>query len=88
MKIDPKNSFFRSLKKVAGPALKEEVEQVIEMVKKAPTIHEIPNLKKLKGYRICYRIKVGDYRIGVEIENSTVTLVTFGHRKDIYKSFP
>jgi mRNA interferase RelE/StbE len=42
--------------------------------------------KKLKG-EDAYRIRVGDYRIIYEIEDSIilVTVVSVGHRKNIYK---
>ena len=42
--------------------------------------------KKLKG-EDSYRIRVGDYRVIYEINDNTiiVTVVSVGHRKDIYK---
>jgi mRNA interferase RelE/StbE len=42
--------------------------------------------KKLKGVD-AYRIRVGDYRVIYEINDNTiiVTVVSVGHRKDIYK---
>ncbi|HOS72984.1 MAG TPA: type II toxin-antitoxin system RelE/ParE family toxin [Bacteroidales bacterium] len=42
--------------------------------------------KKLKG-EDAYRIRVGDYRVIYEIDNGKiiVTVVSVGHRKDIYK---
>ena len=42
--------------------------------------------KKLKGEE-AYRIRVGDYRVIYEIEEDKiiVTVVSVGHRKDIYK---
>jgi len=88
MNADPKKSFFRDLKKIIDPVLKAEVKQSILTVQKAQTIREIPNLKKLKGYRIHYRIKVNRYRIGVTIENDWVTFFRFLPRKEFYKFFP
>jgi mRNA interferase RelE/StbE len=42
--------------------------------------------KKLRG-EDAYRIRVGDYRVIYEIDNGKiiVTVVSVGHRKDIYK---
>jgi mRNA interferase RelE/StbE len=42
--------------------------------------------KKLKGEN-AYRIRVGDYRVIYEIEDSRiiVIIVSVGHRKDIYR---
>ena len=90
MNTDPQKAFFRDLKKITDPALKEEVEQVIETVKKAKSKKEIPKLRKVQGCKkgISYRIRVGDYRIGVTIVGDLVTFEVFKPRKDIYKFFP
>ena len=88
MKIDHKKSFFRDLKKEATPTLKAEVQNIIKTVKKAATMQDIPSLKKLKGYKIHYRIRVGGYRIGITIADEIVIFVAFGLRKDFYKRFP
>ena len=44
--------------------------------------------RKVKGEKKFYRIRVGDYRLGVKIEGETVTFIRFLHRKDIYRYFP
>ncbi|HEY4721787.1 MAG TPA: type II toxin-antitoxin system RelE/ParE family toxin [Anaerolineae bacterium] len=46
------------------------------------------NIKKLQGGTNYYRIRVGDYRVGLVVESDTVTFVRFLHRKDIYRYFP
>ena len=90
MITEARNSFLHDVKKIVSPTVKMNVEAAILSVKQANNIKDIPELKKLKGYKkdIFYRIAVGDYRIGVTIENDTVTFVTLRHRKDIYKFFP
>jgi len=35
-----------------------------------------------------YRIRVGDYRIGVKLEKDIIYFVVVEHRKDVYKTFP
>ena len=72
---DFRNSFGRDLKKIADRTLKAEIKPSILSVENAMTIGDIPELKKLKGYKkgIYYRIAVGDYRIGVTIEHDMVT---------------
>lgn len=47
-------------------------------------------VKKLTGYQTYYKIRVGDYRIGLQIDPNTQT-VEFQrvlHRRDIYRKFP
>ncbi len=40
-------------------------------------------VKKLKGSRNEYRLRVGDYRVLFELEGRTVTVYAVGNRKDI-----
>ena len=90
MNTDRQKAFLRNLKKIADPALKAEVEQVYEAVKAAKTMQEIPNLRKVEGCPkgISYRIRIGRYRIGVEIVDDMVTFRRFGHRRYFYNIFP
>lgn len=90
MKIAFKNSFLKALQKVKDPVLRDAIFEVITNAENSETLSNIPNLKKLKGYTIYYRIRLGNYRIGLKWDNAEQTLyfVTFDHRKDIYKNFP
>lgn len=90
MNIDIRKSFFRDLKKITDQTVKSEIEQTILVVKNAQSVKDIPELKKLKGIKkgIFYRIKVGDYRIGIAIEGNLVAFIRCMLRKDIYRFFP
>ena len=43
------------------------------------------NVKKLKGSRNQYRLRVGEYRVIFELEGRTLTVYNVGNRKDIYR---
>ncbi len=88
MKTGFKKSFLKELKKLKNKNLKNSIADSIIQVEAAENITQIRNLKKLIGYDVYYRMKVGDYRIGVKIEKGLVYFVTFEHRKDIYRNFP
>ena len=45
------------------------------------------NLKKLRRGKNFLRIRIGDYRIGLEIEGNTLIFVRILRRKEIYKYF-
>lgn len=81
-------SFYKSLDKLKENRLKLEVLAFIEIVKQAKTISEVPNIKKLKGFKDYYRFKFSAYRIGFQSKNNIVTLITIQHRKEIYRKFP
>jgi mRNA interferase RelE/StbE len=80
--------FYKDLDKITATPIKNSIADTIENVEIALSPAHITGLKKLKGYRNAYRIKMGDYRIGVFIEGSTVEFARIVHRKDIYKQFP
>jgi mRNA interferase RelE/StbE len=88
MKVEFKKSFLKELQKLKNKGLKNSIADCIVQVESAKNITQIKNIKKLEGYTLYYRIRVGDYRIGVKVENEIVYFAAFEHRKDIYKNFP
>ena len=61
---------------------------IIEELQKVSKPSEINNIKKLKGFKSAYRIKMGDYRIGFILENNLIKLSRIMNRKEIYRYFP
>jgi mRNA interferase RelE/StbE len=88
MRVAFKKSFLKELKKLEDKTLKTAIYNSILQVEDADSLEQVKNLKKLKGYDVYYRIRVGDYRLGLKIESSMVYFVVVEHRKDIYKRFP
>lgn len=88
MNLEFKASFVRDLKKIKDKNLKGRVQEVIEAFEQAHSLQEIENVKKLKGNDRYYRVRIGDYRIGLAVEKDVVTFVRLLHRKDVYRYFP
>lgn len=88
MKVEFLAKFSKDLDRLTLQEVKDDVLTTIENVEQARKIADIQNLKKLKGSKIAYRIRIGDYRIGLFIEHNTVEFARVVHRKDIYKLFP
>ena len=87
MKTEFRKSFEKDLKNIKDPNLLERVKSVIEEIENAVTVQEINNLKMMKTANNHYRIRVGNYRIGISVNNDLVTLVRILHRKEIYRYF-
>jgi mRNA interferase RelE/StbE len=68
--------------------IKHLVGKTIELVERAQHTQEIKTIKKLRASESHYRIRIGDYRIGLILEDDTFIFVRFLHRKDLYKYFP
>ena len=88
MRVQYLSKFSKDLDKINLPAVKKSILNVIEEVKAADSINQIGNVKKLVGFKSAYRIRVGQYRIGVFVEKNLVQFARIAHRKDIYKLFP
>lgn len=89
MNFEFKKSFAKDLKKKAhGRKLCSHVQEIIQEVANTESFYKIKNLKKLKAKGNYYRIRLGDYRIGLKIEEGTVIFVRFLHRNEIYRYFP
>jgi mRNA interferase RelE/StbE len=81
-------SFARDLRRIREKQLRQRAKDVINEVKDASDISQVRSLKKLQGWDTYYRIRLGDYRIGIEIVDEEVIFVRFLHRRDIYRRFP
>ena len=88
MEIAFEASFGRDLKRIKDRQLLPRVQQVIEEIKMATELSHVRNLSKMQGYDTYYRIRIGDYRMGIEVVAERVILVRILHRKDIYRNFP
>jgi mRNA interferase RelE/StbE len=88
MKTLYEKSFGRDIKKIKNKRLLKQVQKAISQVEVAASLADVPNVKKLEGYGAFYRIRVGEYRIGIEILEGQVIFVCFLNRKDIYRYFP
>lgn len=64
MKAHFKASFPRDLQRIRDKATLKRVQEAIEQVEQARSLQEITNLKKQKGGRNYYRIRVGEYQLG------------------------
>ncbi|EMS77157.1 MULTISPECIES: type II toxin-antitoxin system RelE family toxin [Desulfotignum] len=93
MKTIFKKSFAGDLKKRKNDSdFTQRVKEVIQEVEKAENILDITDLKKLTNENIYYRIRTGNFRIGIKIvsveSETAVVFVRALHRKDIYRKFP
>ena len=80
--------FSKDLDKIDQSVVKAGIIRAIKRVETANSLSEIPQTKKLSGHKSAYRIRVGDYRIGIFFTGQIVQFARVVHRKDIYKLFP
>jgi mRNA interferase RelE/StbE len=76
--------FEKDLKNISDKNLLKKIKSTIEEIRKTDKLSSISNLKKLRGYETFYRIRIGDYRIGIEIIEDCVIFTRVLHRKEVY----
>ena len=89
MKVHYRKKFLKQLSKIPSN-FRSKIEEFV--FKKLPlsSISESGKLEKLTGYKNFYKVRFGDYRLGIESKNKDGSLVIriVMHRKEIYKYFP
>ncbi|MGP8216669.1 MAG: type II toxin-antitoxin system RelE family toxin [Bacteroidia bacterium] len=88
MKVLFEKKFLKDIEAVNEKKVKQQVESVISEMGKAQQLGVLKNLKKMKGHKTAYRIRIGNYRLGLFYENNTIVCTRLLNRKDIYKYFP
>lgn len=89
MKTAFRKSFQRDLKSLKkNREMLGRIREKIEEVESIDALQDLPSIKKLSGGDAFYRIRVGDYRIGIAVEQDTVVFVRCLHRREIYRYFP
>lgn len=64
------------------------VMDALDTLDEAETFADIPNLKALQGYKNYFRIRVGNWRIGLFWDGELFQIQDVGKRGDFYKRFP
>jgi mRNA interferase RelE/StbE len=88
MQIEFTKKFGKQIEKCLDNSIRARLLKVIDTILKAENLSDIKNIKKLKGHNNFYRLKIGDYRIGLVLEDNLVIFAAFDHRSNIYKYFP
>jgi mRNA interferase RelE/StbE len=79
MLIEFKKTFEKDLIDILDADLYQKIQQVIAEVETAENLREISNVKKLQGEAYYYRIRVGDYRVGIKLNDGVVYFVIILH---------
>ena len=88
MEIRYHNQFHRDLRRIGNPSLAAQLEQVIEELKAASTIRDVRGVSRMTTRGEHYRIRIGEYRLGITMDGQTAILRRFLPRGEIYRRFP
>jgi mRNA interferase RelE/StbE len=88
-KVEYKKRFLKELSGLPGSVQAQAEKAVFEdLICDNP--FDLGYLEQMKGYPRKYKIRIGQYRIGVTVDKQQKVIVCnrIAHRKDIYRIFP
>ena len=83
-----RKSFEKDIDSILSQDVLNDILAVIANVESAEKPQYISNIKKMKGDKTAFRIRIGRYRIGIYIVKGIVEFTRVLHRDKIYKYFP
>jgi mRNA interferase RelE/StbE len=87
LNIEYHKKFLKDLASIPELERKKIEQFVLNDILKSKSFRDI-RIEKLQGYKNYYKIRFGNYRVGIHYENNTLTFERVLHRKEIYKYFP
>lgn len=64
---------------------KTEAKKILIKISELEKYPHWRNIKKLTNFEPPYRLRVGNYRVLFDIEDTTITIYKVKHRKEVYK---
>jgi mRNA-degrading endonuclease RelE of RelBE toxin-antitoxin system len=83
------DNFFKGLEKAKKKPIYQQIYSLaFDTLPNVNSLQDLPNIKALVGSANRYRIRIGDYRVGIDINGDTLELFRVLHRKEFYRYFP
>jgi mRNA interferase RelE/StbE len=89
LEIHYRKAFLKDIKRLKRqPVYNKVFELVFMTLPTIKTIRELSDVKSMKGFSNRYRIRIGNYRIGIEMQDDFIEIVRVLHRRKFYRHFP
>ena len=89
MNVTYRQAFLRDLKRIKNHDIYQKIfELAFVTLPRVESLKEISGIKALQGQTKRFRIRIGDYRIGIESAGDSVELMRVLHRRKFYRYFP
>jgi len=89
VEVQYRKSFLRDLKKLKRqPAYDRIFELAFTTLPKTDRLRDVAGVKAMRGYPNRYRIRIGDYRVGIKVQGNDVEIMRVLHRREFYRYFP
>jgi mRNA interferase RelE/StbE len=89
LEVQYRQAFLKDLKQLKSSASYQRIyELAFTTLENINLLEEIPDIKAMRGYTGRYRIRIGDYRIGIEVNGDIIEVMRVLHRREFYRYFP
>ncbi len=89
LQVQYREAFLKDLKQLKSSTSYQRIyELAFTTLEAINTLEEIPNIKAMRGYSGRYRIRIGDYRMGIEVNGDVIEVMRVLHRREFYRYFP
>ncbi len=88
MKIVYSKKFLKELTLIPSESRTHIEKFIFEILPQLEDIYENGRIESMKGYKNYFKIRFGNYRVGLKKEEDNIIVKRVLHRKDIYKYFP
>jgi mRNA-degrading endonuclease RelE of RelBE toxin-antitoxin system len=89
MKVEYRKLFLKDLKKLKNqPVYQQVLDLTFKQLPEAKSLQDLSQVKAMKGYPNRHRIRIGNYRIGIEVNQDKIEIMRVLHRREFYRYFP
>lgn len=89
MNVQYRQAFLKDLKKLKGLDAYNCIYAIaFDDLPAAASLQDVSNIRAMQGHNNRYRIRVGNYRIGIETTEDGIEVIRVLHRKEFYRFFP
>ncbi len=81
MEVQYRQAFLKDLKQLKSSTSYQRIyDLAFTTLESINTLEEISDIKAMRGYAGRYRIRIGDYRIGIEVNEAVIEVMRVLHR--------
>lgn len=88
MNVSYSKKFLKQLASIPSETRIKIEEFVFNELISVSSTSSLGKVEKMQGHHGFYKVRFGNYRVGLAIENEVIIVKTVMHRREIYKFFP
>ena len=89
MKVIYTKTFLKDLSKVFPDKRRKQIEKFVFVeLPGLSSIESAGNIEQMTGFKNYYKVRFGDFRVGMNKKDNTIEVLRVLNRKEIYKYFP